>query len=104
MKKHTSLNIAELNGDLGFKTKENLGFTITTPYKKPKKGSLSKEQELFNYNFRKKRVAIEHVNCFIKFYSSIGKIFKCNLSRFIRYFRSVVTFYNLYIFFKLALK
>ncbi len=93
-----------MNGDLGFKTKENLGFKIITPHKKPRNEALSKEQELFNYNFRKKRVAIEHTNSFIKFYSSIGKKFKCKLSRFIRYFRCIVLFYNLYKFSKLDLK
>ena len=53
---------SELLQDLGFLAFQLDGVNSTTPFKKPRGGSLTDEQKAFNQQLARRRVRIEHVN------------------------------------------
>jgi len=55
-----------LVADKGFQGLCGLHAFSLTPFKKPRKGTLTPEQKAFNSNLSKYRIAIEHVNRRIK--------------------------------------
>jgi hypothetical protein len=57
---------SELLQDLGFLAFRLDGVTSTTPFKKPRGGTLTDEQKVFNQQLARRRVRIEHVNSSVK--------------------------------------
>jgi len=57
---------SELLQDLGFLAFQLDGVTSTTPFKKPRGGSLTDEQKAFKMQLARRRVRIEHVNSSVK--------------------------------------
>lgn len=55
-----------LIGDKGYQEIQNIHLNSLTPYKKPKKGELTKYQKWFNSQIGSYRIAIEHVNRHLK--------------------------------------
>ena len=53
---------SDLLQDLGFQAVTLDGVTCTTPYKKPRGGTLTDEQKAENQQLARRRVRIEHVN------------------------------------------
>jgi hypothetical protein len=67
--KQSGIHIADfilLVGDKCFQGIYDLHATSLIPHKKPKKGTLTKEQKVFNSKLSKFRIFIEHVNRRIK--------------------------------------
>lgn len=52
--------------DLGFLAFSLDGVRSITPFKKPRGGSLSDEQQVFNQQLARRRIRIEHVNSSVK--------------------------------------
>ena len=57
---------SELLQDLGFLAFTLDGVSCTTPFKKPRGGTLTDEQKAFNQELARRRVRIEHVNSSVK--------------------------------------
>jgi hypothetical protein len=60
---------SELLQDLGFLAFQLNGVNSTTPFKKPRGGSLTDEQKAFNQQLARRRVRIEHVNSSVRAYA-----------------------------------
>lgn len=57
---------SELLQDLGFLAFDLPEVSSTTPFKKPRGGTLTDEQKAFNQQLARRRVRIEHVNSSVK--------------------------------------
>jgi len=57
---------SQLLQDLGFLAFTLDGVESITPFKKPRGGTLTKEQKIFNQQLARRRVRIEHVNSSVK--------------------------------------
>ena len=62
--------------DLGYVGMGDLYKNVIIPHKKPKGGSLTKEQKQENKRFSRARVAIEHVNRKCKIFRIVGEVFR----------------------------
>lgn len=71
-----------LRQDLGFLGHAPLGVIIEQPFKKPKNGSLTFSQQLYNQLFNPLRVVIEHANSGVKRLRMLKDVIRIHCSLF----------------------
>lgn len=75
-KMHTTRNIKK-RGDLGY-----IGTSMLLPFKKPKNGELTEKQKLFNRQFSKLRIIVEHVFAHMKKFRILSYRFRNPIGRY----------------------
>ena len=83
-----------LLGDKGFQGIRDLHEFSVTPFKKPRKGELTKEQKAFNRSLSRYRIAIEHVNRWIKRFKIFQYRYRNKQRRHLLRFSLVCGLYN----------
>jgi len=65
------------------------------PFKKPKKGKLTKEQKLYNKALSSERILVEHVIGKMKIFKILANQFRNRLNQHDVIFKNVAGLYNL---------
>jgi len=83
-----------LLGDKGFQGIYELHAFSVTPFKKPRKGELTKEQKAFNRSLARYRIAIEHVNRWIKRFKMFQQRYRNKQRKHLMRFSLICGIYN----------
>jgi hypothetical protein len=95
--KHSGIHLLAdilLLGDKAFQGICDLHAFSVTPYKKPRKGKLTLEQNAFNRSLSRYRIAIEHVNRWIKRFKMFQYRYRNKQRRHLLRFSLVCGIYN----------
>jgi hypothetical protein len=88
-----------LLGDKGFQGICDLHAFSVTPIKKPRKGELTPEQNAFNRSLSSYRIAIEHVNRWVKRFKMLQYRYRNKQRRHLLRFSLVCGLYNFELWF-----
>ena len=84
----------ELLADKGYQGIKKIHAHSRTPFKKPRKMSLSKEQKKFNRQLAKERIVVEHVHRKLKIFRILSSKYRNRRRRFGLRFNLLAGIYN----------